>query len=216
MSTSQLPLLKYKNQVFVALEIGVTLLAVFLADPVQRSVVIGMIPFALGLALKLWSLGYENATDHKGEAGPYRFVRYPQVLSAFLILLGLCLATRSFYLTLLAMVVVTLQITLKIKFKDQESHWRDDVAFPRYQAIVPSVIPNLWPYPTTANQHFSWRQLVRTVGTNALPVVLLQVCGMVWVALVALNARLMPFNWLVAGGLTVVVLVRFLLSWRSR
>ncbi len=73
------------------------LAALWLADPTFQSVLIGLLPILLGLALRVWAAGYL----HKGGGlcvwGPYRFVRHPLYLGTTLGALGLCLMARSLW-----------------------------------------------------------------------------------------------------------------------
>lgn len=195
-----------RDMVFAHAELLVVLTAVFFANPDQRSVVIGLFPLVAGVALKLWSIGYHPVGKKLGDAGPFRFVRYPSVLSSLLILLGIAFAAKSFLIAVLALFFTAIEASLKVRWQVIEGHGREDVAFPRYQAIVPALIPNLIPYPQSSSERFNWRLILHDQHRAWVQTLFVQILVYIWFSLILLEPLWGQYSWVFGVALSLFVI----------
>ncbi|MFW7381239.1 MAG: hypothetical protein ACOH5I_20660 [Oligoflexus sp.] len=187
-----------RDQLFAHTELLLVLAAVFLASPDRLSVSIGLIPFLLGIALKIWSLGYAPAGKELGDVGPYRFLRYPSVLSTLLTLIGIVFAARSFPLAVIVIAWSAVQASMKVRWQIIEGHGSEDVSFPRYQAMVPALIPNLLPYSKAGGEAFNWRLILHEQHRAWVQTLVTQILAYIWFSVVLLEPFWAQYTW-VAG-----------------
>ncbi len=113
----------------------------------SQSVFVGSIVSGLGLVLLVWLNGYpqKDVIDINCFAGPYRFVRYPAVLSRCLIMVGLLLASRQPFLYCLAVLILT-PLYHRLSRSEDDTMTRElGPAASEYRALVSGLIPQLLP-----------------------------------------------------------------------
>lgn len=218
-SLKDLPWLRDRSiVVFSYVELLLILSALIVADPTTNSVLIGLVPFFLGLGLKLWTLGYPPQKRSSADFGPYRFLRYPDILSSLFILFGISFAARSFTVTLLAIIFVAIQVSLRIRWQFLAGHGDEDVTYPRYRAMVPAMIPNLWPYASRdGGKGFSWRMLLHDQHQIYLQTTVLQSVAMLWFGTIFFEPMWLNYSWMIALVLLVFAAWRLIenRSWRK-
>ncbi len=127
------------------------------ADPNPRSLIIGSALSFAGIVLRIWTRGYPIEDRATAVFGPYRFVRHPHHLGTFLMLLGFCIAARSFAVTCL--MLAGCLILFRFIFREESFLLgrKGGILYKDYQMRVPTMIPNLIPYsgPLCKNNAFS-------------------------------------------------------------
>ena len=120
-------------------------LALTFAIPSLQSILLGLVTTLMGMSFRIWTRGF-HLRPSEGVFGPYRFVRHPHQLGTFLVFLGLCLASRSYWLT--GLMILGSLLTFRTIFKEEErmGGGRKGVLYRDYRLRVPTFIPNLLPY----------------------------------------------------------------------
>lgn len=127
-------------------ETVVIIAIIMTADPNVSSLILGLPITLVGMALRLWTRGYAIEVGEISIHGPYRFVRHPHHLGTFLMLLGLCLTSRSFEI-LCGMLIGALLLFRHIFNQETQTLSRlGGVNYQDYYLRVPTLIPNLKPY----------------------------------------------------------------------
>ena len=143
-------------------------LAFVFADTTRASLWLGVFIVSLGASLYTWAAFYYTGSRETefGFGGPYRVVRYPILLSRFLILLGLLIATRSPWLFLLAVALLSPFYRQQARIEDQKVQEALGPLAIEYKASVSGFIPQLLPVRLMglANQrqlaNFSWKMIL--------------------------------------------------------
>lgn len=183
-----------------------------------QSVFVGASISALGLMFLVWLNGYphRDRSETSCFAGPYRFVRYPMVLSRCLIMMGLLLASRQPALYCIAVLTLTpLYHRLSLAEDDIIARELGPVAS-EYRALVSGLIPQLLPAKIVGvsgfglRKSFSWRRGMRAKGWEAARVSLMVVISLVGHYIWSIRI-FTEFQWrLGATVLTLLVVVWFL------
>jgi len=126
-------------------EFAVIAAAVFLAEPTLRSLSVGAVVTLLGAALRVWAGGYRRQRQELFIAGPYRFVRHPRYLGSFLILLGVVIASRSFPVTAVLLLGVTLIYRRSFHSEEALLLRASGPDFVNYRTQVSAFIPQMVP-----------------------------------------------------------------------
>lgn len=163
-------------------------LGLFFTAATDQSVFIGGVISVLGLGLLMWLNGYlpREGVDMPYFAGPYRFVRYPQVLSRCLIMVGLLLASRQPSLYCVAVLILTPLYHRLSRSEDAALSIDLGSAASEYRALVSGLIPQLRPFKSLGvsrlgvRQFFSWRTAMLSRKSKTLiisGIVLLSLLG---------------------------------------
>jgi len=117
------------------------------ADTTLASLWLGLFIVSVGTSLYTWAAFYYTGSRKAGFGfgGPYRIVRYPILLSRFLILLGLLIATRSPWLFLLAVALLAPFYRQLARIEDQKVQEALGPLAIEYRASVSGFIPQLLP-----------------------------------------------------------------------
>ncbi len=142
-------------------------LAFVTADTTRASLWVGVFIVSVGASLYTWAAFYYTGSREAGFGfgGPYRIVRYPILLSRFLILLGLLIATRSPWLFLLAVVLMAPFYRQLARIEDQKVQEALGPLAIEYRASVSGFIPQLLPVRMMGlgsqgrPVNFSWKML---------------------------------------------------------
>ena len=136
----------------------------------EGQLLVGSVLAALGLLVRFWANGYVghrkvNSTQQwRGDAkigqlitaGPYRYVRHPLYLGAFLIGVGMCLIVGNLWVAAVALVFFL--VVYRRKMAQEETLLRDELGttYLVYHAAVPQWLPMWSRYPTRQGQ-WSWQ-----------------------------------------------------------
>jgi protein-S-isoprenylcysteine O-methyltransferase Ste14 len=124
--------------------------AFWYASPTGTSIALGLVPIALGEAIRLWATGHLHKNDALTVTGVYAYVRHPLYLGTLLIGAGfLTMASSALALAALAALALFF-FAYYMPYKDRiesarlESLYGDE--FRRYATAVPRLLPRFRPY----------------------------------------------------------------------
>lgn len=108
-------------------------LALFLAEPTRRSLMLGAAVALVGEAIRIWAAGHLEKGREVTMSGPYRLTRHPLYLGSALIGIGLAVASANWWVA--ALVLSYLAITLTAAIRTEEAHLTEKfgVTYPDYR-----------------------------------------------------------------------------------
>lgn len=157
----------------VALGFACAAIALWLAKPTSRSLVIGATVASVGELLRIWAAGHLEKGREVTMSGPYRFSRHPLYVGSSLIGVGIAIASASLVVALLT--ALYLAATLAAAIATEEKHLTEKFgqAYPEYRdGRAPD-----------ASRHFTVARVMRNREYRA-------VCGLA-VALLLLALKLL-------------------------
>lgn len=140
---------------------------VYFAEPTPTSIALGLIPVALGEAVRFWAAGYLLKSVELVTAGPYRYTRNPLYLGRLLIFSGLCimvhLAHHASWVALAAGWALFFGYYLPRKERVEPARLLrlHGETFEKYHREVPALFPSLHPYAGSAGQRWSRQRMLR-------------------------------------------------------
>lgn len=168
----------------------------------------GLAVFLLGAAMHFWSKGCLVRNWVVTTSGPYRLVRHPYYLSAFLVDLGICLMSGRFILPVLY-VPAFLAIYLPV-IRDEEKFLTETHgdAYREYSRQVPRLLPyKLHRLPGTLD--FSWINLQRE---HELARLLRVLASPLYILIVHLAKTMPPGEWITSLPLLSLIAGAVLLN----
>jgi hypothetical protein len=136
----------------------------------------------MGLAVRALASGHLDKNQALATTGPYAYTRNPLYLGSIILAAGFIVAARSWWVLLIAVVILIAIYWPVIRSEEDYLHSR----FPEYReyaARVPRFFPRLPPY-TSSDGLFSWhlywkhREYNAALGTAAMIAIL--VVKMIW------------------------------------
>jgi protein-S-isoprenylcysteine O-methyltransferase Ste14 len=137
----------------------------------------------LGLAIRVLTVGFvpgrtsgrnttEQRADRLNTTGLYSIIRNPLYVGNFVMFMGYMLATKVWWLALLAAIVYWVYYRRIIATEEAFLRGKFDAEFESYAQRVPATIPNLlgWRSPDLA---FSWRTVLRREYVTAYSIVVI-------------------------------------------
>lgn len=117
----------------VTIGFAASVLAIWLAQPTRRSLVLGAAIALAGEALRIWAAGHLEKGREVTASGPYRLTRHPLYMGSAIIGIGVAVASASIIVSVL--VVAYLAITLTAAIRTEEAHLTEKfgAAYPRYR-----------------------------------------------------------------------------------
>ena len=108
-------------------------LALVLAHPTRRTLVLGAVVAVVGEAVRVWAAGHLEKGREVTTSGPYRLTRHPLYLGSTLIGIGLVVAAANWWVT--ALVLGYLAVTLTAAVRTEEAHLTDKfgTTYPDYR-----------------------------------------------------------------------------------
>jgi len=132
---------------------------VFFTTPDDRSTVVGVLVMAAGMFMRLWSNGYAIKLDKLTTSGPYAFIRNPLYLGTALILLGLVLMLKVFWIGLIFFIAVVAAYVRTIRNEERMLAEKFGAAYLAYRDKVPAMWPTFRPYAAGEKWPFSFERL---------------------------------------------------------
>lgn len=126
----------------------------WLAHPVERSMLLGTVFVAMGLVLRGLASGYVQKNEQLAMMGPYAYTRNPLYLGSLILAIGFAIAARSLWIALL---LVTLFLTVYLPVIRAEEKYLEQ-RFPEFAGYA-SRVPRLFPRMRLAGDSvgkFSW------------------------------------------------------------
>ena len=142
----------------VALGGVMALVALGLARPTARSLAIGAVFVALGLALRVWAAGHVEKSREVTSSGPYRYTRHPLYVGSTVLGIGVALAANHLWLGLA--VIVYLAATLGAAIVAEEAHLREKFG-DAYDAYAHKRVP-------PSDRRFNWARVLHNREHHAV------------------------------------------------
>jgi protein-S-isoprenylcysteine O-methyltransferase Ste14 len=150
---------------------------IWLARPTARSIAIGMAVAFIGLTIRALASGHVQKNEVLTVTGPYAYARNPLYLGSIILALGFILAARSWWIALIALLML-LAIYLPV-IRAEENFLRSRFPeFDEYARHVPRLLPRLRPYQSSATS-FSWHLYWKHREYNAAIGMLCMVCVLI-------------------------------------
>ena len=108
-------------------------LAIWLARPTPRSLLVGGAIAAFGEGVRIWASGHLEKGREVTSSGPYRLTRHPLYLGSSIVGVGLAVGSRSAIVA--GLVIVYLAVTLTAAIRSEEAHLTEKFgdAYPAYR-----------------------------------------------------------------------------------
>jgi len=140
-----------------------------LAAPTWRSILIGGIVAALGLATRAASSGYLRKDERLTTTGPYARTRNPLYLGSALLAAGFMIAGLSWVAGVLVGIYFAVFYYAVMRSEERDLRERFGPAFDEYAARVPLFLPRFGrAAPELEAESFSWAQYRRNREYQAL------------------------------------------------
>lgn len=123
----------------------VALAYLILARPTARSLAIGALVGALGIAIRAWAAGYLRKHEALAVSGPYAFTRNPLYFGSVTLAAGFVVAGDSLWAAIIVAAYLALFYPAVMKREEGELHAHYGDAFVDYAARVPLFWPRLRP-----------------------------------------------------------------------
>jgi protein-S-isoprenylcysteine O-methyltransferase Ste14 len=117
----------------VTIGFAASVLAIWLAQPTRRSLVLGGAIALAGEALRIWAAGHLEKGREVTASGPYRLTRHPLYVGSAIMGIGVAVASGSIIVSVL--VLAYLAITLTAAIRTEEAHLTEKfgAAYPQYR-----------------------------------------------------------------------------------
>jgi protein-S-isoprenylcysteine O-methyltransferase Ste14 len=127
---------------------------IWLAQPTVRSIVAGSCVSLVGLLIRALASGHVTKNEQLTTSGPYAYTRNPLYFGSFILAAGFAVASRSWWVALIATVMFFVIYIPVIGGEEAflRSHFPE---FEEYARHVPRLIPRLRPHQKSATL-FSW------------------------------------------------------------
>ena len=125
----------------------VALAYLILARPTPRSLAIGALVGALGIATRAWAAGYLRKHEALAVSGPYAFTRNPLYFGSVILAAGFVVTGDSPWAVIIVAAYLALFYPAVMKREEGELHAHYGDAFLEYAARVPLFWPRLRPAP---------------------------------------------------------------------
>lgn len=133
-----------------------SVIAITLAKPTVRLIVMGGVLALLGVGLRAWATGHLRKDQELSTSGPYAYTRNPLYLGSFLIGLGVIIACGRPLLLLTFLVLFFLLYGSAMRREADHLRRLFPDQYPPYEKAVPAFLPRLRPYSGAARRRFSW------------------------------------------------------------
>ena len=137
--------------------------ALLLARPTPRSILLGAAVGAIGLAIRAYAAGYLHKQEVLTTTGPYAYTRNPLYFGSSILAAGAAVAMRSWLAAALVLVYFAVVYAFVMRREEMELRGKHGAAFDAYAAAVPLFLPRLArkSSPGEAYGAFSWAQYKR-------------------------------------------------------
>jgi len=136
------------------------IVALWLARPTPRSILIGAVVGLVGLVIRAYAAGYLHKQEILTTTGPYARTRNPLYFGSGFLVLGAAVAMRSWWAAALLLVYFALVYRLVMRREELELRQKHGEAFASYATAVPLFFPRILrsTAPVSDGLGFSWAQ----------------------------------------------------------
>jgi len=160
------------------------IVALLLARPTPRSILLGAAIGLIGLAIRACAAGYLHKQEVLTTTGPYAYTRNPLYFGSSIMAIGAAVAMHSWLAAMLLLVYFALVYSFVMRREEMELRGRHGAAFDTFAATVPLFFPRLTPnrQPGATSGSFSWAHYKRNHEYEALVgfLFLLIVLAVIW------------------------------------
>ncbi len=134
--------------------------ALYLARPTPRSILLGAAIGLLGLAISASSACYLHKQEVLTTTGPYAYTRNPLYFGSSILAIGAAVAIHSVLAAALVLVYFALVYSFVMRREEVELRGKHGAAFDTFASTVPLFFPRLTPnrQPGAPTASFSWAQ----------------------------------------------------------
>ena len=125
-------------------------IALWLATPTPRSLMIGAAIAIIGESVRIWAAGHLEKSREVTQSGPYRYTRHPLYLGSSLIGIGMAVVANNWIVA--AIVITYLALTLTAAMRSEEAHLREKFG-DAYDAYAEKRAPRV-------ERSFSWQRAI--------------------------------------------------------
>jgi protein-S-isoprenylcysteine O-methyltransferase Ste14 len=160
------------RRIRVPLGFAFAALYLWLAHPALRSLLLGAIFVAMGLALRVLASGHVQKNEQLAMTGPYAYTRNPLYLGSLILAIGFVIAARSLWIALI-LVILLLAIYLPVIRAEEKYLAQRFPEFSEYADRVPRLLPRMNSSLDSGGK-FSWglywkhREYNATLGAVAM------------------------------------------------
>jgi protein-S-isoprenylcysteine O-methyltransferase Ste14 len=127
---------------------------IWLARPSIGSICMGAAIACVGLLIRALASGHVRKNEQLATSGPYAYTRNPLYLGSIIIAAGFALASRSWWVGVIA-IVILLSIYVPVIHGEEEFLRARFPEFDDYTRRVPRLFPRLWARASSP-EGFSW------------------------------------------------------------
>lgn len=130
----------------------------WLAHPAAWSLIAGSCLVVIGLAVRAIASGHVRKNEQLTTSGPYAYTRNPLYLGSLVIALGFVIASRSWIVAAIA-VVLFFVIYIPVIRGEEQFLRAQFPEFANYSQHVPRLLPRITPYQSTPgsfDRHLYW------------------------------------------------------------
>jgi protein-S-isoprenylcysteine O-methyltransferase Ste14 len=140
------------QRVRVPAGLAMALLMVIAAHPTWRSIIVGGMVAATGIAIRAWASGCIKKNEELATTGPYAYTRNPLYLGTFLLGAGAAISTGSlwFIALFLALYLLIYVPVMRAEAETLRKLFPDE--YEAYSRQVPWFFPRLTPYRKNLDQ----------------------------------------------------------------
>jgi protein-S-isoprenylcysteine O-methyltransferase Ste14 len=160
------------------LGIVLVMLLSFAGTPQRTTYLLGLLPFAIGAAIRLWASGHVKKDAELATDGPYAFVRHPLYVGNILLLLGFCLASGLWWSWPLGLLFLLAFYPPAIRQEDAKLERLFGEKWRSWRAGTSALIPRLTPFGRSGGGAWSFRQ---SLMSNGEPVIAAFLCVLMFV-----------------------------------
>ena len=148
----------------------------WLARPTAKSVAVGALISAVGLAVRTIASGHVQKNEQLTMSGPYAYLRNPLYFGSIVLAAGLAVAARNWWIAL-CLVVMFLLIYLPVIWSEEAFLRATFPEFEEYSRHVPRLVPRFTAFGN-AKGKFSWalywkhREYNAVLGTAVMLIIL--------------------------------------------
>ena len=135
-------------------------IALLLARPTPRSILLGAAVGVVGLATRAYAAGYLHKQEILTTTGPYAYTRNPLYFGSSLLVAGAAVAMHSWWAAALLLIYFAVVYSFVMRREETELRLKHGAAFDAYAATVPLFFPRLKAGLKSASKNggFSWWQ----------------------------------------------------------
>jgi len=154
----------------------------WLAHPTARSIVLGLCITLVGLLIRALASGHVQKNEQLATTGPYAYTRNPLYLGSLIIACGFALASRSWIVAGIA-VLMLLAIYIPVIRSEEEFLRARFPEFEDYCRNVPRLFPRLKPNQGSAGSfsaHLYWKHREYNAAIGAALITVALIVKMLW------------------------------------